>query len=225
MLGAFPRQPMDFFGAVKSRLADEAVRGWLEGHGAVSGRAQALLLFSTPPLYGMPLALGAARTGGPCMGPCQGSPPAGWGFGECYSPFKISAALHVTVAAAAAEQAAVAAPARPHAHRAHAASSPPTHTPATPAFPPQGADAALSSIMQQRLRGGFGGSGGRNGGGGGGGVRLEPAATLEAVLAAGRDLAGEQQAVMDVQLAKQVGRPQVARRAAAATVCLTANVG
>lgn len=29
LLDAFPRQPMDFFGAIKSRLADVAVRAWL----------------------------------------------------------------------------------------------------------------------------------------------------------------------------------------------------
>lgn len=29
MLDAFPKQPLDFFGAIKSRLADSAVRGWL----------------------------------------------------------------------------------------------------------------------------------------------------------------------------------------------------
>jgi hypothetical protein len=65
----------------------------------------------------------------------------------------------------------------------------------------QGAEAAIADLIrqQQQRR-----PGARRGGGGG--PRVELQATLEAVLAAGHDLAREQQAVLDLQLSKQVRR-------------------
>jgi hypothetical protein len=40
LLAAFPRQPLDFFGALRSRLADGAVRGWLAAAAEAGGGTQ-----------------------------------------------------------------------------------------------------------------------------------------------------------------------------------------
>jgi hypothetical protein len=59
--------------------------------------------------------------------------------------------------------------------------------------------------LRERWQQSSGGSSGGNGDSNSSSrLRLQPVITLEAVLAAGRDLAREQQAVMDVRLAKQV---------------------
>ena len=60
LLAAFPRQPMDFFGAVKARLADAGVRAWLDANGgagalaaavrASSGGGRAAIAPSAPPV-------------------------------------------------------------------------------------------------------------------------------------------------------------------------------
>jgi hypothetical protein len=76
-----------------------------------------------------------------------------------------------------------------------------------PLLPPQAGEAApLAALVEERQRQQHYASTSGGGGGGGGGLRLQPHVTLEAVLAAGRVLAEEQQAVMDLQLAKQVRR-------------------
>jgi hypothetical protein len=39
LLDAFPQQPMDFFGSIKARLVDGAVRGWLRRAGGAEVRS------------------------------------------------------------------------------------------------------------------------------------------------------------------------------------------
>jgi hypothetical protein len=48
LLDAFPRQPLDFFGGLKSRMADQAVRAWVKG---------GLLLLHFPSFVDAPLSL------------------------------------------------------------------------------------------------------------------------------------------------------------------------
>ncbi len=40
LLAAFPNQPLDFFGALRSRLADGSVRGWLAAAAEARGGPQ-----------------------------------------------------------------------------------------------------------------------------------------------------------------------------------------
>lgn len=117
LLDAFPAQPLDFFGAIRSRLMDDAVRGWLAQQGAASAEVRGW----------------RARVMG-CVLCMHGS-------------------------------------GRSHPSATH----PPTNR-------TQGLGAALLASN---------------------GALLQPDASLEAALAAGGSLAGEQQSVMDIRLSRE----------------------
>ena len=59
LVAAFPSQPLDFFGAVRSRCADDAVRRFIAGTGLenLGGAAWALRVLAAPPV-GVPSVLG-----------------------------------------------------------------------------------------------------------------------------------------------------------------------
>ena len=43
LVGAFPNQPLDFFGAIHSRSVDDAVREWIVQNGGCEGKGRALM--------------------------------------------------------------------------------------------------------------------------------------------------------------------------------------
>jgi uncharacterized membrane protein YgcG len=186
VLDAFPGQPMDFFGALKSRLADAAVREWLrEQVGAACSRARAL-------------ALRARRRGRPARAtaaPAQPGRRAAWRARGRRGMAKRAARGAAERSPRTAERGA------------------PMRRPPLAARQGAGSEGrSLSSLLRDGGGGGASSSGsgasssGSGGGGGrGGGPRVERAFTLAEVLAAGRGLAGEQQSVLDVRLAKEVG--------------------